>query len=136
MKLIIHNISVIATGPERYSAREDNGRLNLHINAWILFEPDQPMIICRHERKGKEVPWSSVVLLFVMSTEADNRKVSTDDVIVKIMHADDLATITIYVQEAWTKNLVGHQRDELNYMLEGNEIKQVKQMCRDKGICK
>ena len=52
------------------------------------------------KEKARKCPWSSVVLLFVLSTEADNRKVSTDDVIVKIMHADDLATITIYVQEA------------------------------------
>ena len=101
------------------------------------------------KEQARKWPWSYVALFFVLLTDADNRKVRTDDVIVKIMHVADPATIGENRQQYMFKRRelrislektdvmwIGHQSDELNYVVEGNEIKQVKDVCRDKGICK
>ena len=86
-------------------------------------------------------------LLFIMVMELISRKISTKDVLRKMMYADDLAIIAESKQELqevleeWkgvfekhglrmslekTEVMwVGHQREELNIMLDGKEIKQV-----------
>ena len=86
-------------------------------------------------------------LLFIMVMELISRKISTKDVLRKMMYADDLAIIAESKQElqevleeqkgVFKKHglrmslektqlmWVGHQREELNIKLGGKEIKQV-----------
>ena len=86
-------------------------------------------------------------LLFIMVMEMISRKISTKDILRKMMYADDLAIIAESKQdlqevlEEWkgvfekhglrmslekTEVMwVGHQREELNIRLDGKEIKQV-----------
>ena len=86
-------------------------------------------------------------LLFIMVMEIISRKISTKDILRKMMYADDLAIIAESKQdlqevlEEWkgvfekhglrmslekTEVMwVGHQREELNIRLDGKEIKQV-----------
>ena len=86
-------------------------------------------------------------LLFIMVMEIISRTISTKDILRKMMYADDLAIIAESKQdlhevlEEWkgvfekhglrmslekTEVMrVGHQREELNVMLDGKEIKQV-----------
>ena len=86
-------------------------------------------------------------LLFIMVMEIISRKISTKDILRKMMYADDLAIIAESKQdlqevlEEWKGAFVkhglrmslektevmwtGHQREELNIRLDGKEIKQV-----------
>ena len=86
-------------------------------------------------------------LLFIMVMEIISRKISTKDILRKIMYADDLAIIAeskqdlqevleewkgVFEKHGLRMNLektevmwVGHQREELNISLDGKEIKQV-----------
>ena len=85
-------------------------------------------------------------LLFIMVMEISSRKISTKDILRKMMYADDLAIIAKSKQdlqevlEEWKgvfekhglrmslekiEVWVGHQREELNIRLDGKEIKQV-----------
>ena len=97
-------------------------------------------------------------LLFIMVMELISRKISTKDVLRKMMHADDLATIAESKQELqevleeWkgvfekhglrmslekTEVMwVGHQREELNINLDGKEIKQVDGFVYLRGMVK
>ena len=86
-------------------------------------------------------------LLFIVVMEIISRKISTKDILRKMMYADDLAIIAeskqdlqevlvewkgVFEKHGLRMNLektevmwVGHQREELNIRLEGKEIKQV-----------
>ena len=86
-------------------------------------------------------------ILFFMVMELISRKISTKDVLGKMMYADDLAILEESKQELqevlveWKRVFkkhelrmslektdvmwIGHQREELNTRLDGKEIKQV-----------
>ena len=86
-------------------------------------------------------------LLFIMVMEIISRKISTKDILRKMMYADDLAIIAeskqdlqevleeckgVFEKHGLRMSLektevmwVGHQREELNIRLDGKEIKQV-----------
>ena len=86
-------------------------------------------------------------LLFIVVMEIISRKISTKDILRKMMYADDLAIIAeskqdlqevlvewkgVFEKHGLRMSLektevmwVGHQREELNIRLDGKEIKQV-----------